>query len=385
MIVNRLINEEKGVALPLVALMLVVLFGFAALAIDGGNLLLSRRQMVTAADAGALAGAQELSNKDGKDTGEAEKVAKAVAIENGADAGTVTAEVKDVDGRQVIEVNVYKDTQMTVGKVLNLDDVNVHAKSVGTWGYMQNFSGGSIMPFYSFDKHFKLGNGTIKEGKLEVDIDNKNIVLNSNYGYLEVGSGQNGINSLLAVEKHTIPQDIVNEIKIGGVLEGEPGKGQSLIKPIETRMKDAVLKFTGEGKIPARRQYMSGLIPVVDYDEFIKINDKSTYNDDGTIKKPDLKNPLDLPVKYFAIFEILDVVVDNKGKGSEFALNSVTYEKVAKAQDWKGEQMGTVIGRYIDSYVNVDVIITDGDQVNPNPSGYSAKYFRLIDVDYIGD
>ncbi len=50
---------EGGLTLVQVALLLVVLIAFAALAVDGGRIYLERRRMQNAADAGALAGAYQ--------------------------------------------------------------------------------------------------------------------------------------------------------------------------------------------------------------------------------------------------------------------------------------------------------------------------------------
>lgn len=69
-------KRQRGQTLVLVALMMVVLLAFVALALDGGNAYLQRRQMQTAADAGALAGAKLLClNKS-----EAEVKAEAEAL-----------------------------------------------------------------------------------------------------------------------------------------------------------------------------------------------------------------------------------------------------------------------------------------------------------------
>jgi len=76
-----LLNEERGGVLILVALLMVALLSMTALAVDVGLLYSARRQMVNAADAAALAGAQELING-----GDAIAVAKQYAIlENQAD------------------------------------------------------------------------------------------------------------------------------------------------------------------------------------------------------------------------------------------------------------------------------------------------------------
>ena len=57
---HNFIKNEKGNVFILVALYLVVLLGIMVLVIDVGSLYLNRRQVVNAADAAALAGAQEI-------------------------------------------------------------------------------------------------------------------------------------------------------------------------------------------------------------------------------------------------------------------------------------------------------------------------------------
>lgn len=59
-------TREHGAVLVIVALALTVLCGIAALAIDAGGFRAHRRQLQSAADAGALAGAQKLINHPGQ-------------------------------------------------------------------------------------------------------------------------------------------------------------------------------------------------------------------------------------------------------------------------------------------------------------------------------
>ncbi len=54
-------NESSGQSIVLIALMLVVLLGMAGLVFDGGTAYAERRRMQNGADAGALAGAQQLT------------------------------------------------------------------------------------------------------------------------------------------------------------------------------------------------------------------------------------------------------------------------------------------------------------------------------------
>lgn len=59
---SRLIKEECGQALVLVALLMSILLGFSALIIDVGRVYVEKAKLQNAVDAAALAGAQDLSN-----------------------------------------------------------------------------------------------------------------------------------------------------------------------------------------------------------------------------------------------------------------------------------------------------------------------------------
>ena len=84
------VNEKmgnRGVTAVIVAMLLIVFFGFTALAIDIGHLYVVRNELQNAADAGALAGAENLfitgetqintgANQVGYDAAEANKSEK---------------------------------------------------------------------------------------------------------------------------------------------------------------------------------------------------------------------------------------------------------------------------------------------------------------------
>ena len=58
----RRARSVRGQILPLIVLMLVALLGIAAFAIDVGYAYYAKRQLQSATDAAALAGAQDLPN-----------------------------------------------------------------------------------------------------------------------------------------------------------------------------------------------------------------------------------------------------------------------------------------------------------------------------------
>ena len=61
--VSDLWNDRDGAILPYVAIMLVVIFGLSALAVDASRLMTVQTQLQSAADALALAGAAELDRR----------------------------------------------------------------------------------------------------------------------------------------------------------------------------------------------------------------------------------------------------------------------------------------------------------------------------------
>jgi choice-of-anchor A domain-containing protein len=91
---------EAGAAMVYFALALFVLLGMAALALDGSSLYLQRRQMVTAADAAALAGARALALEQTTNAIDQEITDFALANGVGNKAWTMSA-----DGRHVNAVN----------------------------------------------------------------------------------------------------------------------------------------------------------------------------------------------------------------------------------------------------------------------------------------
>jgi len=77
--------DERGVSLVLIALSIVVIFGFGALAIDIGHLYNVKDQLQIAADAAALAGAAKLDGTANPAQAEARAEAQRIAVKNVAD------------------------------------------------------------------------------------------------------------------------------------------------------------------------------------------------------------------------------------------------------------------------------------------------------------
>lgn len=136
-------NNEDGQALVLVALLMVVLMGFAALVIDVGMMHLTKSQMQNAADAAALAGAQDLPT-----AGTATSVAKDIAEKNGAEKAKTTVTTPYKGDSNKIEVVCTKNVQYSFARVLGFTDADVSARAVAeknpSWA-------GEGLPFINLD------------------------------------------------------------------------------------------------------------------------------------------------------------------------------------------------------------------------------------------
>lgn len=372
----RIIKDEKGAVLPIVALFLLfVAFGMAAIVVDAGTLYNTRRSMVTAADAGALAGAKEMEKVLGETDltiinqikTNAITIAKSLAIENGAE-GEPIVELKKMDvelasggisNRDVIVVTVKKNEEHDFAKLIGFDNSDVVAQAVATWGYSTQITGGQIFPLFMLEEAFIDGETTLHSGKVTLE---NGEVSDPNRGFVKLEEGENGkkiINDTLA-GINMDRQFIINQ-----VLVSETGQANSMVNAVEDRMITAATL----GTVNERRQFMSGLIPIV-------ISDVSLEEAE--------KNPnahINLTIQYFAVYTIHDVITANNNKvlGSQHALTKTDFTQVSQAATYTPDYAkGTLLGEFTGEIIELNTIIKDGDQ-DPLPEYEGlSRYSKLV-------
>ena len=148
---RRAKDNEKGAAGVLVAVMMLVLIGVGAIAVDVGQIYAERAELQNAADAGALAGAQICSETAGCTQADADAVAALLANQNSKDG---VSRVRFVDLSVPFEVTVSTATvngangtgflSKLFGSALNTADVGVGATATAKWEYPTK--GRSILP-----------------------------------------------------------------------------------------------------------------------------------------------------------------------------------------------------------------------------------------------
>ena len=144
-------NNRKGIFIVVAAVMLTTLFGFLAVATDTGWLFHQRRLMQTAADAGALYGAQQI-RRGQRGTAEVEDYGDHGALKGTADNGfthdedgiVVTVNSPPVTGNYVlndraVEVTICQQQRTFFMPVLGVNSADVCARAVA--GYLGQSEG----------------------------------------------------------------------------------------------------------------------------------------------------------------------------------------------------------------------------------------------------
>ncbi len=141
---RKFFKSESGQAMILFALLFFVLCGMAAFTIDVGRVYIIKGRLQNAADAAALAAAQDLP-----DTSAAIAAAESYAAQNGADDFTVTCPFNG--DSSMIEVVCNETVSYTLARAIGLTAANVSARAVGT--YTSQWTG-EALPFINLDDDY---------------------------------------------------------------------------------------------------------------------------------------------------------------------------------------------------------------------------------------
>ncbi len=131
-------NNEKGSILVYFALFLVVLIGFAAIALDGSNAYVQQRRAQDAADAAALAGARTLAL--GGSSSAIDSSVKQLAISNGAQ--NVTWQF--IEGGKGVGVTTEISFETAFARVFGIETMTAKAYAEASFGAAQ--TAGNLLP-----------------------------------------------------------------------------------------------------------------------------------------------------------------------------------------------------------------------------------------------
>ncbi|MCX7711723.1 MAG: pilus assembly protein TadG-related protein [Clostridia bacterium] len=197
------LRSTKGTSIVLFAASLVVLIGFASIAVDLGLAMNEKAVLVNATDAAALAGAQELVY----DRPNADCVAKEYLQKNGVDINNAEV-IVSADGKS-INVKTEKTIDYFFAKVLGISNGNVGAYAVAKATPVTGVSSG-VRPFAIENQTLVFGQRyTLKEGAGSGG--------GGNYGALALGG--NGANNY----RGNIIHGYNGHLGVGDEVDTEPG------------------------------------------------------------------------------------------------------------------------------------------------------------------
>ncbi len=147
--IRKYVNNSNGQSVVFLLLLLTLMVGFAALAIDIGQLYANKTNMQNVVDAAALAGAQDLPN-----TATAKSTALNYAVLNGADSsGITTTAPYDGDNKQ-IEVTYTQTVSYSFAHVLGISSRDVTVRAVAE---SKSYWDGDALPFVNLDDSYSGG------------------------------------------------------------------------------------------------------------------------------------------------------------------------------------------------------------------------------------
>jgi hypothetical protein len=153
----RLLREEKGAAIVVVALSITAMLGFGALVVDVGNLYLNKARLSNMADAAALAGVQDLPG----DPQSAVASAYSYAAQNGMNSDVVAVTIND--DNTVVTVNATRTVPFFFAKVFDMTSSDVSVRAAAAIRPITATSG--VVPFGIVKQQFEYGESyTLKEG-----------------------------------------------------------------------------------------------------------------------------------------------------------------------------------------------------------------------------
>lgn len=158
-LLSRLRRSENGSTLVYGALILIGILAVSALAVDGSNAYLQRREMQTAADAAALAGAHILAS--GGSQGHVRSEARDIAIQNGA-----VLESVDIEDGNTVRVSVRTEVDSYLASVVDIDSIKARAHAAAAFDPIPNLEG---PPPICFDISCVDENGLVKIYADEID------------------------------------------------------------------------------------------------------------------------------------------------------------------------------------------------------------------------
>ncbi len=209
-LISKFFKDEEGQVIVILAVAFTVLLGFVGLAVDTGVLYLEHNRLVRAADAAALAGAQELPANPAR----AEEMAKEYVGRNGINPEQLSIDISGDE--KTITVSVDKNVNLVFAKVFGYDSREVSTAVSARVAPVKSLRG--AVPFSIKEQVFNYGDPyVLKEGASGPGSDGARWC--GWFGALDFTGGGGGAREY----EDMIVQGYSGEISIGDIIDIEPG------------------------------------------------------------------------------------------------------------------------------------------------------------------
>jgi len=159
----RWLTDDRGATVVIAAMVMAALLGIVGLAVDAGALYQERRELSNAADAAALAIAEDCAlGTRSCDTATATSTAAAFADENSSDGTSAITDLDlDASGRTITVVTGTRNPDGTTkvrpffAQVVGWDGMMVGASATAIWGYPRTVR--TFLPLIVSECEFPLG------------------------------------------------------------------------------------------------------------------------------------------------------------------------------------------------------------------------------------
>lgn len=237
-------SQESGAVAVIVGVLIVVLFGFGAFAVDIGGLWQNRRHVIVATDSASLAAAQEEAlGGDGCDT------ATSYVADNDAEITDCEA-ISSGSGGQV-RVDAANTFKFAFARVFGLDEMDVNASTTAEYNHPSSASG--LRPYGLCQKEDGLGwiPGEPPPGEFTFTFTfpNPDGACGSNagnWGGLEMGSSGRGQGECFdnASFSQCVSEGTDEPVGIGDWIGGAPGSNICKSHPIVNGIEQLIANGT---------------------------------------------------------------------------------------------------------------------------------------------
>jgi len=241
------LRDERGLSLVMTAMLVVVLLGMVAVAVDIGRLYLTRQYLVNSCDAAALAGGIELPDQ-AKATGEAGEA----ALANGMDEYEVSFPEDGItaQGATKIRVDGQRTVPHTFARILGFDSRAVGAYAValrtGPVNWVRDHVVPWGIPWYGPEgEPYDYNNGelyVLKVGSQTDLSDGSTAQTGGNFYPLALDRSLGDGGSGAAIYEDDIKWGFDGEVEVGDMVASEPGNMVGPTKHAVTNDSDSLFQ-----------------------------------------------------------------------------------------------------------------------------------------------